>query len=240
MPHRTLSLEEVSDALHIAPDDVRALVKYGEIPFERHGDRLRFRKIDIDAWASQQLLEAGNAELERFHTRSSAAKAHDLSTGHSIVDELLHLDCVAPDFRARTKDSVLRGLVSLAENSGLVYDPEDLLETLRDREAMCSTAMGHGVALVHPRHHDPYMFDDSFVALARASHPVHFGAADDQPTDLFFLICCQADNIHLHVLARISMMCRGTDLLEDLRHADSSAEMHGIVAGAEAQVLRGL
>lgn len=240
MPHRILNLEEVSELLHLTVSEVRSLVKYDEIPHERHGDRIQFRKIEVDAWASQQLIGAKNKELESFHRRSSVAKQHNLESDHAIMGELVMPDCIAPDFHARTKDSVLRGLVSLAENSGYVYDPEDLLESLREREAMRSTALEMGVALVHPRHHDPYMFEDSLVALARVSHPIHFGAPDDQPTDLFFLICCQEDNIHLHTLARISMMCVHTDLLENLRAGETTMDLYTALQDAEAQVIKGL
>ncbi len=69
------------------------------------------------------------------------------------------------------------------------------------------------------------MFADSFIGLGRTLHPVPFGAPDGQKTDLFFLICCQNDRLHLHVLARLCVMGTQTDLLSKLRSAPSTVEM---------------
>ena len=95
-----------------------------------------------------------------------------------------------------------------------------------------------GFALLHPRNHQPYMFFEPFIVAARSIAHIHFGAPDGQPTDLFFLICCPDDRIHLHVLARLCMMAHHTDLLPALREAPTPAGFLDALLASEAQVLQ--
>jgi PTS system nitrogen regulatory IIA component len=54
---------------------------------------------------------------------------------------------------------------------------------------------------------------------------------------VFFLICSQDDRIHLHVLARLCMMCHHTSLLLELRETTDPHEMHRILVASERQVI---
>ena len=128
----------------------------------------------------------------------------------------------------------------MAGRTGLVVYPADLLKSLEERERLGSTALAGGVALLHPLHHEPYMFEDSFVLLARAVQPVPFGSPDGELTDLFFLICCQDERIHLHLLARLCTMCHRTDLLESLRQSPDATSMREALVASEEEAIRGL
>jgi PTS system nitrogen regulatory IIA component len=239
MPHRTISLEEVAEFLHLRPADVEELAKRGEIPVERAGGRLCFRKQEVEAWASARLLGFNDNQMDVFH-KAASAKAHDLSKTHAIIPELMHRDWVHPNFAARTRASAIRGMVDFAEKTGICNYPEDLLAGVQEREDLCSTAMPGGIALLHPRNHEPYMFEDTFVVLARTIQPIPFGAPDGNLTDLFFLICSQADKIHLHILARLCTLCGKTGLLGNLREAADAKGMYDALVQAEEEVIKGL
>jgi nitrogen PTS system EIIA component len=127
--------------------------------------------------------------------------------------------------------------MALAGRTGLVLDPKGLLTSLEGREELCPTALPGGLALLHPRHHEPYMFEASFIVLGRPIQDIHFGAPDGQPSDLFFLICCRDDRIHLHTLARLCMMAMKTELLSRLRQAADADAMHECILACEQEVL---
>lgn len=237
MPYRTFQLSEVAHYLHLTRADIERLVKQNEIPFEQPGGRLVFRQREIDAWASQRILGFSDKHLADFH-RASSAKAHDLSKQHAIIAELARAPAFDPALASKTKPAILRDMTQLADRTGLVGNPLDLLHSLEEREHLCSTALADGIALLHPRHHDPYMFDDSFIALGRTVRPVPFGAPDGRLTDLFFLICCQDDRLHLHVLARMCVLCKQTQLLAALRTAGDADGLYDALRGAEEAVIR--
>ena len=65
-----------------------------------------------------------------------------------------------------------------------------------------------------------------------------FGAPDGNRTDLFFLIGCQDDRLHLHVLARLCMMSKQTKVLLQLREAESAETMVTVLRRAEEDMVK--
>lgn len=232
MPHQTLSLNDVAEYLHISVQDVLRLVRGHEIPHERAGDRVVFRKQEVAAWASQRILGFKDKELQTYHRSSSVASRihadHDL-----ILPSLIKPAYIAVDVPARTRSAAIRAMVKLADSTELLYQPEDLLDSILAREELCTTALPGGFALLHPRHHDPYMLEESFVAFASTINPVPFGSPDGATTDLFALICCNEDRLHLHTLARLSTILSHAVVRADLRNATSQQEVYEILMKAE-------
>ena len=239
MPHRILSMAEAAEYLHLASADMERLVKDADVPTEHQGSRTVFRRKDLDAWASRRILGLPSKALRDYH-RAATDRIHDVALKGALVPQAMTVERIDPELHSRTRASVLRDMVALAESTDLVSDPRDLLESLEERERLCSTALTGGVALLHPRNHDPYMFADSFIVLGRALQPVHFGAQDGTPTDLFFLVCCQDDRIHLHTLARLCAMCQQTDVLSALRLPETAAGMMQALVAAEEAVLNSM
>ena len=239
MPYRAFNLEEVSSYLHVSAADIQLLVKRGEIPVEKKGERLVFRKKEIDEWASRRILGLSGKPLQEFH-RKASARAFDVSQEHALFPILMKSAFVEPHLRSKTKASVLRDMVNLADSTGLVHQKEELLKTILEREEMCSTALPGGMAMLHPRTPDPYLFETSFVALGRTIQPIPFGAPDGLATDLFFMICCQDDRLHLHVLARLCTICLNASVLLDLRKAETASELYDALLEAELDVIKTL
>ena len=128
----------------------------------------------------------------------------------------------------------------MADGTGLVYDVADLVAGLQAREELCPTAVPGGVAFLHPRQQQPYLLEASFLVLGRTLQPIHFGAPDGQPTDLFFLLCCLDEKLHLHALARLCLMAQKVDLLAQLRAAPDAAALHECLLAAEQAVIGNL
>jgi nitrogen PTS system EIIA component len=237
MPHRVFNLEEVARYLHLQPGHVERLVKNQDIPCERHGGRTVFRKVDIDAWASQRILGLSSQSLAEYHQQSSQA-TRPLSPEGALLPGMLREEFIHPALPARTKASVLREMVALAEKTGRLWDARRLLEGLAAREELCSTGLPGGLALLHTRQHEVFLFESSFLVLGRTVHPLPFGAPDGRPTDLFFLLACPDDRLHLHTLARLCLMAQKSDLLQRLREADEAEDMLRVLVEAEESVLR--
>jgi len=239
MPHRILNMNELTAYLHLQRAELERLVRNREIPFELRKGEPVFSRQKMDAWASQHILNMKTDSLSRYHADAARTLSRDFDR-QALMPELLTPGRIRSDFAPRTKPSVLREMVKLAEETGLLYDSEALLTSLMEREALCSTAMPGGLALLHPRHHDPYLFETCFIILARAAHPIHAGAIDGQPTDLFFLVCCHDDRIHLHTLARLCTMGHQTDMLAQLRQAPDAGTMFDIMVQTEQRLLENI
>jgi PTS system nitrogen regulatory IIA component len=228
----------VANYLHLTPADIEERVKNREIPFEKRGDRIVFRKAEIDAWASQRILGSTGQQLTDYHEETTRFTRKILPQA-VILPEMLQSGAVASAMTSKTKASVLRDLVALAEKTGNLSDAKTLLASLEAREELCSTALPGGLALPHPRSHEPYLFETSFIVVGRPVQEIHFGAPDGQPTHLFFLLCCQDDRLHLHTLARLCLIAQKTKLLDQLCDAPDAQTMRDFLIAAEQEVLAG-
>jgi len=236
MPHKTFNLDEVAHYLHLTVAEVQKYVRERVMPHEERGGRLHFKRSEVDSWASRRILGATEKRLKTYHQQSSE-RMLDLSKEHAIMPDLVRSEFITPALASRTKPSVIRDLAALADRTELVSDAADLICSLEERERLCTTALPGGVALLHPLTHDAYRFSESFLVLGRAVQPLPFGSPDGSTTDLYFLVCCQNDRLHLHVLARICMMCHHTDLLLKLREASDALGMFAALVAAEREVI---
>ncbi len=237
MSHRTFTLAEAARYLHVSAANLETRVRHGEIPCERPGGRIVFRKQLLDEWASQRIMGMSAPRLAGYHRHAADQISRVAPDADPALASLLAPEFVIPALASRTKAGVIRDLAARAEATGLVNDPADLRQSLLAREDLCSTGLPGGFALLHPRHHDPWLFERSFLMLARTPHPLPFGAPDGGETDVFFLVCCNDDRIHLHVLARICLVCSRTVLLDDLRAGAGVDSMFAALCAAEAQIL---
>jgi PTS system nitrogen regulatory IIA component len=236
MPYREFNLEEAADYLHIGPADLEDLAKQGLVPCRKVGGRFLFRKSEVERWMSRRVLGLKKGRLTEYHKKTSI-RAHDVSQTRAFLCELMKPSGIEPRLSSRTKHSVIRDMVALADRTGLLNDADGLQHSIEAREKLASTALEGGVAMLHAEFQQPYMFEDSFVVLGRTVQAIPFGAPDGRTTDLFFLICCQDDRIHLPVLARLCMMCHQTSLLLELREAADAAAMYDALFTAEQEVV---
>ena len=238
MPHRILTIDEVADYLHQSRADIERLVKFDGMPHSQRGDHVVFLRSEVDAWASQRILGLPQKRLADYHqqsTRGTKAVLHQ----DTLMPGMLRPEFIAPAMASKTKKSLLRDMVALADRTGLVMDARELLTSVEEREELCSTALPGGLALLHARFHHPYRFDRSFMVVGRTIQDIHFGAPDGRPSRLFFLICCQEDRLHLHTLARLCLMAHKTDLIPRLLDANDAQTMYDVLLDSEQTVLYG-
>ena len=236
MPYRIFGPDEAASYLHLSRADLDRLVKEQNIPFERFGDRIIFLKVHIDAWASQRILGMEGRPLAEYHQRSSRG-AQQIVSQDAIMPEMIRPAFIEPALTAKTKSSVLRQMTALAETTGFVCDPQALLHGLEAREELCPTGIPGGLALLHSRNPESYLFECAFVALGRTIQQIPFGSPDGRPTDLFFLIGCPDERLHLHTLARLCLMAQKTDLLLEQRKAADAHAMCDWLMNCEQVVL---
>lgn len=231
-----LNPEGVADYLHLTPADVEQRVKCREIPFEKRGHRVLFRRGDIEDWASKRIMNFPPEKLAVYHGKSTR-HTQKILQNQAILPKMLEAGTVAADMPSKTRASILCDLVTLADKTGLLCDAHSLLDGLKSREELCSTAMPGGLALPHPRFHDSFLFESSFIVVGRTIQEIHFGAPDGQPTRLFFLLCSKNDPLHLHMLARLCVITKKENLIEQLLEAPNAEAIQKLLIETEQEVL---
>jgi PTS system nitrogen regulatory IIA component len=236
MPARTLNIDELAAHLHVARRHVEKLIKDGELPCTMRGGRMMFVREEIDDWASQRLLRLPGQSLDWYHKRIMPA-TRLLFPRAALIPALLPADYIDLALPAKTRAAVISEMVGLAERTGRVFDPRELRDSVAEREALCSTALPGGLAVLHARQHKPFRFERSFLVLGRTIQSIPFGAPDGRASRLFFLLCSQDENIHLHTLARLCLLARKTRILGELMEVPDASAAHAALVAAELSLL---
>lgn len=232
MDQEIMDLEQLAAYLQRDAREVSKLASRGHLPGQKVGGEWRFASAEINYWISTQMHAYTEAELSNLE---AGAGKKDRLDRQPLVSTLLTEATIGLDIAASTKASVLKSLVTLAEQSWQVYDPAALLEAVKQREEMSSTAMENGIAIPHPRRPNPNILGDSVVAFARTPTGIPFGGRT--LSDLFFLVCCKDHTTHLAVLARLSRLLLRAEFVEELRGAASAAEVMQRIEMAERELL---
>ena len=230
MGNDMMNLEQLATYLQRDVREVSKLASRGHLPGHKVGGQWRFARAEINHWIETQLP----AYTEKQLANLESAGAGD---GEPLLANLLSEANMAVPLLASTRASVLKELVNLAEQSWQVYDPEAVLDAIRAREEMGSTALPSGVAIPHPRRPLPAALGESVMAYGRTASPLPFGAPQGGLTDIFFLVCCRDDRTHLRVLARLTRLLLRPEFLGELRAAETPGETWERIAAAERQLL---
>ena len=234
MSHEVFNLKQAAEHVHLDANELRHVAQRGEIEATERGGDWYFEHRALDEWAQRNILASNVRELAAQH-RSMADERRRLDKVDWGVSDLFGAETIDLAVQAKAKAGILRDMTDLAEKGGKVYDVDGLFKELVAREEAASTAIGEGVALLHPRFHDPYMFEESFIAYGRSNRPVFFGAPDGEGTRHFFLICSTDHRAHLHILARLAVLAHGTDLVARLEAAAGAEDVLAAIRECEAE-----
>lgn len=234
----TLTPGELAAFLGWSPRFIDGLVRGGKIPHLENGGKILFLRSQIVEWLERKLQTLDEPQLTELDLQLEKDLLAEGTFRRARPDRLasrLPLEGIALDVDATEPRDVLGYLVKLADATGHLYQPTRLLESLGEREALCSTAMPGGFALCHPRRPLPEAIEKEFVCLLRTREPVDFGAEDGQPTSLFFLLLAPDDRSHLHGLARLARIL-DANTLRDLCDAADAATVLAIFRDRETSL----
>ena len=135
------------------------------------------------------------------------------------ITAVFSADDVILDMDAPGKRDLLERLATEAA-ARLGRTEAEVLDALKDRERIGSTALGKGVALPHAE-----LAGDirRFMLFARLHRAIDFGAQDDEPVDLVFLVLWPAAGGKdlLSTMSEICRFLREPQILRDLRSAST-------------------
>lgn len=139
------------------------------------------------------------------------------------LHELLSARRVAILEQSGDRDAVLDAAARLLAE-GSPDGAQAIGDSLRERERLASTAIGHGVAIPHGR---SALFGDSRGAFLRLEQPVDFGAADGEKVDLVLAMTVPEHYVqqHLQLLAELAERFADADFRAALRAAGDVDEL---------------
>jgi len=234
MPHQDMTVLELAEYLHMSPQQVERLVQREELPMRKVGGEWRFSRAEVHSWLESRLGVFGDKELA--DVEGAMLRQAELHTAILPLTTLIRPELVRVPLLAKTKDSVIRELVALGFEAGMVWDPERMADTLRAREELMSTAQDNGIAILHPRRPQESILAQPYLALGITPQGIPFGGGRTL-TDVFFCVCSISDRGHLSTLARLSRLLQRAGFLDELRSSHGPSEAVKVIARYEAQVL---
>lgn len=236
MPYQSMSLEEFAKHVGMDVREVRRLADRDSLPGQKVAGQWRFNRAQVTEWLQQEMPTLAEDRLIAIERSMGGTDPRTIDKAALTVTRLLGLEGIDVAFPARTKASVLRELVKLADATGVLYDGEGLLTALAQRESLCPTALPNGVAIPHPRQPMPYVSAEQLICVARSPKGIGFGAPDGGLSRIFFLICCHTARYHLHVLARLVRIL-DEPTVGDLLEAETREDVLRILIAAERDVV---
>ncbi len=135
--------------------------------------------------------------------------------------------------RSRKKISAISEMVRHLARQGRISDEHFIIEMLKNRESLGSTALGKGVAFPHGR---SLAIRKLTVLFARSSSGVEFNALDRKPTKILFLILAPSDKgaeTYLALLSELISLIQRPTKLKKLYSVKDFKSLREILGGNE-------
>lgn len=143
-----------------------------------------------------------------------------------ISDILTSSDVIVIDDAVSKKQLLQEMSRKLAEDTGI--DERAMFDIVAERENLGSTGFGGGTALPHGRIPGLRRVKGVFAKLNRG---IDFGACDNRPVDLFFMLVSPENSgaDHLSALAQISKIIKDEERCGKIREAKTKDEIYRIL-----------
>lgn len=224
-----LSPKQLAEYLQLSQRTVYRLLERGGIPAVKVGGQWRFRKAAVDEWL--------DVNMQRLDPASLSALQDDSEAGH----ETSLSDLIAPEnariaVPAGPRDVVVRDFIAQLRFPEPV-SVDLVIESVLERERLCSTALSDGAALLHtPRWRPRVLRAHDLIAIGRVGTPMDFGALDGRLTDTLILLLARSERIQLALLAKLGRLCREPGFLPALHDAGSGDEVIGLIRLTEGRL----
>jgi PTS system nitrogen regulatory IIA component len=223
MTDAVMTLQEVAAYLKVSEKTILRMIQAGELPALKVSNQWRFVRAVIDDWLTRRMYRTTSEKLSEViqprHPELSLAR-------------LLTPARIMMDLEPGAKEDVLARLVAPLVDEGTVTDPAAYMAALIGREEIVSTAIGDGVAIPHARDPEHAALGQSCMTLGICRAGMPFGALDENPTHLFFLIGGISTEDHLRLVARTMLMLRQPGFIDALVGAGEKAAVVELIAKA--------
>lgn len=207
MKRKLMTVIETAKMLKVSPNVVKEMLNDNVFKTVKRGSTTKIDKNEVDEW----LAQLNENEANSLAIKRTVCRFQDYFLPEYII---MKVD-------ADNKYEAISKMSLHAKELKIVRDHRWLYEVVVAREDLVSTAVGSGVALLHPRHHHPSKIKKPCILFGKAENGVEFDAPDEEPVTLLFMLLLHNDKQHLFSLSYISKFIMNGDNLESLKKAET-------------------
>lgn len=222
-----LTIRQLAEYLMVSEKTVYRMLDRNELPAIRVGAQWRFRKSDIDHWLTEELRRV---EIEGKRGALEASEASDIAIAPLLSPENVWLSA-AP----RSRDELLAFMTANASFDPTV-DRDQLLKSILDREAICSTAVLESAAFPHPLDPRLFHFLRKRVLLAVLREPIEFLDPHGHRPRVVAIILARSIQGQLLAFSRAIKLFADATLIKRLGSATTARSAIALVAAAEKRL----
>lgn len=233
-----LKVKDVADLLNVSEGTIHQWVADGKIPVYLLNQHYFFSRGEIQNWVINNKEDRGiskflgETSLE-LPTSDLEVAAPSGGIKQFSLYRALHKGKVLLSVKGNSKEEIIHNAMDEIASS-LDLDAEMLFDLLWDRERLQPTALNRGVGVPHTR--DFLLKSQNVVFVVFPKTPMDYGALDGKVVHtLFFLFACE-DKQHLHLLAKIALLCSQTTTLDLLQQHPSKEALLEYVKGWEGAI----
>lgn len=169
--------------------------------------------------------------LKTPRVRTHEAYAKKRENEETKLFEFAHERAIEPHVAVSRKDALFEH-VAHAFNEVLEVPEKEILDALWARERTQNTSVGHGVALPHATLD---AVSSTVVGVFTLEQPINYHGPDGEKVDVVFVIVSPPGDrqLHLELLSSIARLSLTSDMLADLRAANSRQDMLRAINTAE-------
>jgi PTS system nitrogen regulatory IIA component len=223
-----MTIHEVAQCLNLHVSTIERWIRQGRIPIQKTGNGYIFNESALKKWAKMYRLPFSMPE--KLKSQEQEEKPENLL--YAMKRGGVLYDLKGDDMETALKSAVDH-LPVLTKTS-----KKELYRLLLERERLTSTGIGKGIAIPHPRDPLSDTLKNPLISTCFLENPVDFGAVDDRPVFVLFILLSQSIEIHLHLLSRFSFCVRDNSFVEFLKKSPDEASFFAKIADFEKQLDR--
>lgn len=152
------------------------------------------------------------------------------------LSDILQPGCITCSLVAEAKQQAIFELVDLLASRETIGNPADLKAAIWEREQTRTTGIGHGIAIPHGKSKG---VSKLCMALGKPVKPIDFGAIDNRPVELIFLLTSPPDQTgpHIQALAAISKMLVDDQFRAAMKRASTADQLYQLIISREAKTV---
>lgn len=194
-----LSVKDAARVLSVSEKTIYRWIKQEVVPAYKVHESYRFNRAELLEWATSRRMGVSPEAFAEPETDSLPLPS---------LSEALEAGGIYYRIEGQTREEVIGDVVAhLRLPDGV--DREHLQKVLIARERLCSTGIGDGIAIPHPRNPGLLHVTRPTVTLCFLENPVDFMALDARPVRILFTLISPTLRIHLHLLSRLAFLLKG-------------------------------
>lgn len=153
-----------------------------------------------------------------------------------ILSETFPKDTIVLNLSSTEKDELFEELVETIHSAHPVFNKEEALNCLNEREAKMTTGIMHSVAIPHAL--IPSM-KGSVGAIGISHDGIDYDSLDKAPVHVVFMIIGNESDPghHIQVLKHLATVLQSPDFVKNILSLKSSAEIYNFICTSEESLI---